>query len=99
MTQYITVVQERPLIQIQFRCRESIHRNVPAKESTTNTAIQLRQYHRRYYHGFPAMAEGEGFEPPRLSPNCFQDSRYSPLSHPSRRTVLNQLLSLFYTIS
>src|SRR5690349_18795455 len=30
------------------------------------------------------MAEGEGFEPPRLSPNCFQDSRYRPLSHPSK---------------
>ena len=28
-------------------------------------------------------AEGEGFEPPELSLNCFQDSRNRPLCHPS----------------
>gem|GEM_PF-1659905 len=29
------------------------------------------------------MAEGEGFEPPDLSVNGFQDRRLKPLGHPS----------------
>ena len=29
------------------------------------------------------MAEGEGFEPPELSLNSFQDCRLQPLGHPS----------------
>ncbi len=29
------------------------------------------------------LAEGEGFEPPGLSTNGFQDRRFRPLSHPS----------------
>ena len=35
-------------------------------------------------------AEGEGFEPPGLSPNCFQDSRNRPLCHPSADSVAYQ---------
>ncbi len=30
------------------------------------------------------MAEGEGFEPPDLSINGFQDRRLRPLGHPSK---------------
>gem|GEM_PF-6084472 len=30
-----------------------------------------------------SMAEGEGFEPPDLSVNDFQDRRLKPLGHPS----------------
>src|SRR5579863_650437 len=33
------------------------------------------------------FTEGEGFEPPGLSPNCFQDSRNRPLCHPSDMTI------------
>ena len=29
------------------------------------------------------VAEGEGFEPPGLSPNGFQDRHHRPLGHPS----------------
>ena len=31
------------------------------------------------------LAEGEGFEPPDLSVNGFQDRRLKPLGHPSAR--------------
>ncbi len=30
------------------------------------------------------LAEGEGFEPPKLSLNGFQDRRFKPLTHPSK---------------
>lgn len=30
-----------------------------------------------------SLADGEGFEPPGLSPNGFQDRRLRPLGHPS----------------
>ncbi len=39
------------------------------------------------------MAEGEGFEPPDLSINGFQDRRLKPLGHPS---VLLQAKNLTY---
>ena len=37
------------------------------------------------------MAEGEGFEPPELAFNGFQDRRLKPLGHPS------DLFLLFYS--
>jgi hypothetical protein len=35
----------------------------------------------------PALAEGEGFEPPDLSVCGFQDRRLKPLGHPSNITT------------
>ncbi len=37
------------------------------------------------------MAEGEGFEPPDLSINGFQDRRLKPLGHPSNLRILHML--------
>ncbi len=34
------------------------------------------------------LAEGEGFEPPDLSVNGFQDRRLKPLGHPSIRRFI-----------
>ena len=34
------------------------------------------------------VAEGEGFEPPTLAGNSFQDCRHSPLGHPSRMSLV-----------
>ncbi len=41
------------------------------------------------------MAEGEGFEPPDLSINGFQDRRLKPLGHPSadESSLASQALS------
>ena len=46
----------------------------------------LREGHRQHLEmGRPEMAaEGEGFEPPGLSPDRFQDGHHKPLGHPSR---------------
>ena len=41
-----------------------------------------------------AVAEGEGFEPPDLSINGFQDRRLKPLGHPSTRESSPQRVSL-----
>ncbi len=38
-----------------------------------------------------ATAEGEGFEPPGLSPDRFQDGHHKPLGHPSRCTLYSDV--------
>jgi hypothetical protein len=48
---------------------------------TDDLLTRFLEVSRNYYNSL--LAEGEGFEPPDLSVNGFQDRRLKPLGHPS----------------
>ena len=94
MTQYFTAVQERLLTLV----------HVPLFPYTVGyiyqhtSPLQTLRYNYDDTTGGIAITEGEGFEPPRLSPNCFQDSRYRPLSHPSKTQFKECVLIVSFPI-
>ncbi len=60
-------------------------------QQISNLPLSASQSSLRVVWAQGVLAEGEGFEPPELAFNGFQDRRFQPLTHPSmivERTIL-----------